>query len=282
MSLINNDLNIFYSGGSGGFYLLHYILLFKQHWCALEFPNALQHIVDHGSRAQHDQLRLSSTTYADCSGPDWPSYAEYNQLYPRLDQPVKSELEKLHTAWGHNVDFIDQGFDTKLKLIFDYQWNIQTTSKWKQGEIWPNNSVTLAESNPPRPYKIFFSCMSPDSDVWPEYPGKKILIYTDIKSQLRLTRSKNAGWFFNENQPTTTTIKKFMRQAFAVNDLKIYNRLQSHVNTADHAVYLQDLVANPESVLGTPVTNRHQQFTRHWKNCHPRELLLKTGLDQTH
>jgi hypothetical protein len=123
--------------------------------------------------------------------------------------------------------------------------------------------------------------MSPDSDVWPEYPGKKILIYTDIKSQLRLTRSKNAGWFFNENHPTTT-IKKFMRQAFAVNDLKIYNRLQSHFNTADHAVYLQDLVANPESVLGIPGTDQHQQFTRHWKNCHPRELLLKTGLDQTH
>lgn len=279
MSLLHNDLNIFYSGGSGGFYLLHYLLLFQQHWCALEYPPTLQHILEHGSQTQKDQLRLSLTAYAACAGSDWPSYAEYNQLYPNITEPAKSELELLHATWANNVDHIDQGFDTKLKLLLGQQWNIPSASVWKQNEIWPANLTTLA-SLAPRPYKIFFTCITPGtSDQFLDFPGKKILIYTDLRSQLLLTRAKNAGWFANGKQLTTTQIKKFMRQTFTANDHKIYNRLQSYYDSADQAIYLQDLVADPETVLGVPITEQHRQFTQHWKNCHPQELLQKTGLN---
>jgi hypothetical protein len=277
MSLINNDLNIFYSGASGGFYLLHYLLLFNQHWCVLEFPTALQHVLEQGSQAQKDQLRLSPGAYADCAGPDWPDFKEYNRLYPNICEPAKSELALLHTKWA-GVDHVDQGFDTKLKLIFDHQWTIKTTSKWKQGEVWPDNPATLREPAPPRPYKIYFTCMGTESDIWPDLPGKKVLIYTDIKTQLRMAKSKNANWFNNNKHQSITQIKKFMRQSFTVNDQKIYHRLQPYFDGADHVICLQDLVANPEAVLGVPVTDRHRQFTQHWKNCHPLELLQKTRL----
>jgi len=218
MSLLHNDLNIFYSGGSGGFYLLHYLLLFRQHWCALEFT--------------------------DASG-----------------QSLK-----------------DQDFDTKLKSIISQQWNIPTTSKWKQNEVWPSNSSTLAESSP-RPYKIFFTCMGPGPDQWPDFPGKRILIYTDIRSQLLLTRAKHAGWWRNSNTLNTAQVKKFMRQAFTANDHKIYHRLQPYFDAADQAIYLQDLVTDPETTLGVAVTEQHKQFTQHWKNCHPQALLQKTRLN---
>jgi hypothetical protein len=280
MGLLNNDLNIFYSGASGGFYLLHYLLLFRQHWCALEYPGALQHILDQGLQTQKDQLRLSATAYADCAGSDWPSYTEYNQLYPDIAEPAKSELETLHTTWSHNVDYIEQGFDTKLKLILDQQWNIPTTSAWKLNETWPANSATLAAVAPPRPYKIFFTCITPSTSTeFLDYPGKKILIYTDLRSQLLLAGAKNAGWFANGKQLSTTQVKNFMRQAFVFRGRQIYHRLQPYVAAADHAICLQDLVADPESVLGVPVSDQHRQFTQHWRNCHSPTLRQKTRLD---
>ena len=278
MSLLNNDLNIFYFGGSGGFYLLHYLLLFKQHWCVFEYPQTLQHIVDHGLQAQKDQLRLSSTDYSQCADPAWPCYDEYNRLYPDIAEPAKSELEILHKQWANNVDHIDQGFDTKLKLIFDQQWSISNVSDWKQGEIWPINSNTLAGLSP-RPYKIYFTCASKETVRWPEYPGKKILIYTDIKSQLRLAGSKKAHWFNSGQQPTITQIKKFIRQSFKANGQRINSKLQPYFDTADYTICLQDLIARPELVLGAAVTDQHRQFTQHWKNCHPASLLEKTGLN---
>lgn len=278
MGLLNHDLNIFYTGASGGFYLLHYLLLFRQHWCALEYPGALQYIAQHGSPAQKHQLRLSSSAYADCAGASWPAYAEYNQLYPDIPEPARSELETLHNAWATNVDYIDQGFDTKLQLMLNQQWNIQSAGAWKQNEVWPCNSTTLAEPAP-RPHKIFFTCITPNtSDQFLDFPGKKILIYTDLRSQLLLARAKNAGWFANGKQLTTTQIKKFMRLAFTANDHKIYHRLQPYFGVADSVIYLQDLIADPETVLGVPATPQHREFTQHWKRCHPVELQHKTGL----
>lgn len=275
--MLNNDLNIFYSGGSGGFYLLHYLLLFKQHWCALGFPPALQHIIAQGSQAQKDQLRLSPKSYADCAGPDWPAYEEYNRSYPAISEPAKSELEALHAEWAANVDYIDQGFDTKLKLVLDHQWNIETTSKWKQQEVFPNNSATLSDPSP-RPHKIFFSCMHIDSDIWPDFPGKKVLLYTDINSQLRLAGAKKANWYNHGKRPSITQVKKFLRQSFTVNDQKVYSRVQEHFAAADYIICLQDLIARPEAVLGHAITDQHRQFTQHWKSCHPAELLQKTRL----
>lgn len=218
MSLLNNDLNIFYSGGSGGFYLLHYLLLFRQHWCALDLPTAAEH---------------------SCT---------------------------------------DQDFDSKLKSIIDHQWSIPTTSKWKQNEVWPDNSVTLAQAAP-RPYKVFLTCMTPYPGSWPDLPGKKVLLYTDINSQIRLAAAKKAIWFRDGKRLSKTQIKKFIQQAFAANNHKIYHRLQPYFDTADYTICLQDLMARPELVLGAAVTDQHRQFTQHWKNCHPVSLLEKTGLN---
>jgi len=277
--MLNNDLNIFYSGGSGGYYFLHYLLLFKQHWCAFEFPPALQHIVDHGSQAQKDQLRILPAVYAECAGPDWPAYEEYNRSYPAISEPAKSELAELHKNWARNVDQVDSGFDTKLNLIINQQWNIKRINDWKQSEIGPDNAITLAEPRPPRPYKVFFSCMGPGSRAWPDLPGKKVLLYTDIESQIRLAGAKNAIWFCDGKRPSITQIKKFIRQSFVANDLKIYNRVEPYFANADYTICLQDLIASPESVLGVPVTDQHRQFTQHWKNCHPMGLLQKTRLN---
>ena len=81
------------------------------------------------------------------------------------------------------------------------QWNIPNVSAWKDNEIWPNNGGTRSTSFDVS--KVFFLCNpipitqkpGPQDNILANYPGKKILLYTDLATQWHLTKTKRAYWF---------------------------------------------------------------------------------------
>jgi len=77
----------------------------------------------------------------------------------------------------------------QLDVIIDRQWNITDHNKWKDNEIWPDNNKTLSMPESP---KLFFYCSLPRS-IWEELSGIKLLIYTDLASQIALCTYKKAG-----------------------------------------------------------------------------------------
>lgn len=83
--------------------------------------------------------------------------------------------------------------DYSLDDIFAKHWDIKSTDKWKDTEVWPNNNTT-AQSNFKE--KVLFFC-SPTQEEWNTRLGKKILIYTDYSTQFKLSKLKNSFMFFN-------------------------------------------------------------------------------------
>ena len=87
--------------------------------------------------------------------------------------------------------------NVSVSTAINQQWNIKNHLKWKQNEYWPDNQKTFALDNS-RP-KIYFYC-NPKPSEYAIYPGRNITLYTDINSQLALTKYKNAYWYYRNTE----------------------------------------------------------------------------------
>ena len=83
------------------------------------------------------------------------------------------------------------GNEQEFDNIFQYQWNILNQTDWKKQEIWPDNKATLASDFP---NKVYFLC-NPTSEDMASFPGRRIMLYTDIETQFTLSNAKKAYWF---------------------------------------------------------------------------------------
>lgn len=194
---LDQDLNVFYLGGSGGFYFLHQILLLNQHWC--QFPGAL----------------------------DPGQFAE--------------DFEK----------------------IFQRQWAITNTCDWKQGESWPENAGTESASVPGR-HKIYLTCN--EIHKWLVLPGHRVLLYTDLQSQIRLSRAKRTQFAHTRMRRLLTDRAQFQGHTVMLDVARA-------AESADTVIYLQDFVRD-SALLGP----RNQQFAQQWLALHPEQLLRKINL----
>ena len=129
-----SDLKLYYSGGSGGFLLLHLLLLSGRYYTAFDV-------------------------------------------------------------------------DDSINSIVDKQWNISDHSRWKTFEIWPNNLATWsADTSLDR---LYFVCNPDHADI-PSIPGKNLILYTDIDSQIELSYYKKSHWFLNDRS-SSLKIAQFKR-----------------------------------------------------------------------
>ena len=286
MSFINNDLNIFYSGGSGGFYLLHYILLFKKHWCnfhhSAEFNLKLLDVVSRQyPESKLNKLRLTEQAYNNCAAADWPDYQHYYHNYPQgIADSVVAELKNLHQQWAYNVSALPGGFDLEFDLIRQHQWNVDVAANWKHNEHFPVNDITAQSNLSDRPHKVFFTCNF--IDEWLKYPGKKVVIYTDIQSQLELSKSKKS-FIYNTfgDEEAEQRSKKMIEFALPYNEHTVFKPVvEQALPAADHVIYLQDLIRNPEQVLNIDITQQHKDFTQQWLGLHSDALLSSIGLSK--
>lgn len=88
-------------------------------------------------------------------------------------------------------------FDINLNLdeIISHQWSIDDAALWKSHETWPQNEKTKTLQTALR--KIYFFCNPTALDVG-KIQGVTVLVYTDLESQLQLSRYKRASYFFHE------------------------------------------------------------------------------------
>jgi len=119
-------------------------------------------------------------------------------------------LHLLLLAGHHKCKFLKKN-DQEFSKIFHHQWNILDQINWKKQEIWPDNNGTLTSnfSN-----KIYFLCNPELADV-ASFPGKRIMVYTDIETQFTLAITKKAHWFWDRS------ISSYQREQFVVLYYKI-------------------------------------------------------------
>jgi hypothetical protein len=216
------DLNLFYIGGHGGFFLLHLLLLSKEYACMF--------FDDH-----HD------------------SY--------------------------------DSWFSNFKENIYKKQW--APSDEWKKNERFPNSELTMASENYNKP-RIVYTCNW--FGEWNLLPGKKVIIYTDIETELRLSWYKKANIFYKHtyNDSVITipqSIKKakyHYRNAEVINGVKYRRGLGSLLEQADIRINLHELINDTENVLfdnfGIRYNEEQKLHRDYWLSLHPKKLLEKTKL----
>lgn len=85
-----------------------------------------------------------------------------------------------------------------LPSILERHWNVTDHNKWKDSEVWPNNATTKLM---PNDQKLFFY-LSPTVELWQSITEPKLLVYTDFRSQLLLSKFKKAWMYYEKNNNT--------------------------------------------------------------------------------
>jgi len=256
--MFDSDLNVFYSGGSGGFYFLHCLLMNKQHFC--RFPTKIKY-------DYHPALRLPESSYNSIKDSSWPNYSYYLR-HGSLDN---IELQNAEMQWAINPEVVPGWFDRVFESVHQHNWNINP-SRWKSTEIWPSNSDTLNSTCDLRPHKVFFTCN--DIESWLQWPGKKVVLYTDIRTQTRLAMYKKAWKYTNPE-------KKYLKTKISLSSAKnylgelVWDKALPALQQADYTVRLQDFV---KSMLDSKSTQTQKDFTNFWLSQHPTDLLRRCNL----
>jgi hypothetical protein len=250
-----------YRGGSGGFMLLHTLLLSTQyHSCDSEDRDL--------SKMINQQWNISTPSL-------WKTYEHWPDNFRTLTST--NNLKKI--LYFCNPD---------KEYFFNYQLDLFETFNKSYNNIkdslWPNITSFNDFKNLPLRLQIEI-CNELDLASIINYVSsskKYIWLYTDIKSQNELAFYKKAYWY----HPTTHRNTK-------ITDLSIFSARWQELQVDQPAVYflehsdilirLQDLVNNPEILIKhqllTDITQDQLDFINHWKNLHPPELLQAIGIN---
>lgn len=267
------DISLYYFGGSGGFLLLHLLMLSDQFYC---------------------------------------SFYKHK-----------------------NVSFTE---------ILKKQWNIKNHHDWKKSEIWPHNAATFSSITDKR--KIYFYCNPTAETIRTD--TLNILLYTDVRSQLILSKYKNAFDFFQFNRrnylrrkirswqkhyndikddswPVCPSLKKFKYLPYHVkqelllhpytkhiltvsttdrelveesiaehisitkdvvmveNNEMIFSEVSDIMQRVDKKYKLQDIVNNislMSDLTHSNTTDEQKKLLNHWKSLHTKELLNSIGIKE--
>lgn len=157
----------------------------------------------------------------------------------------------------------------------------QDRRQWKQREFWPDNVWAKQHLAGPRLYLIcnpFFDKHAAEINTTVANGTLKILLWTDLRSQVRMAWEKQAWWFTTVSRARyqTGTDLQYLRWMLSQGcaDPDVY-RIQA-VYQPEVTVRLQDFLADPGS-LGLGHSRAQQDFILHWMSLQsPRtQQLLK-------
>lgn len=171
-------------------------------------------------------------------------------------------------------------FKVNYDEIRKYLFSERDHNDWKKTELPPDNIMTAKIKNK-NFNRIFFSMNFPEK--WDLYAGKKVLVYTDLKTQVRLSWYKKAFWFIGKNDNYDLFIKE-AKEILSNNKNLYYNPVYELFEKADILIKFQDLL-NEKTLeielnkFGVEITQEHIDFMNHYKSLHTPLLLHKIGVE---
>lgn len=278
MSWLNDDLNLYYKGGSGGFFLFYLILLEDTHYSYFHQADINTGIINKFSfNLNHDfnYKILSQLDYNLLKGSDWPDYDFYSKNFLSLSIDLQDNIQTFEPSIN-----VLEIYSFWKRLQYDYiiqqQYMLDDISTWKLKEYWPDNHITKKMKVPlGQNYKLFFNCN--DDEEWLTYPGKKVVLYTDISAHVKLSWHKNAFWFnpqFSSENKNLGFLKEIYKKFIIYENKKVYDGYQNPLKVADKIIYLQDLITKDLESLGFSGNKRQYEFRKRWIELHANFNLL--------
>jgi len=242
------NAQLVYFGGSGGFFALWHILLGTDYNCVL--TNTYQ-------------------AYEDIKGENWPAISDLPISIFELSNEIQNELTD-NQEWKLIVEQTMENRNNSPRSIdskfYKPQWNVnEDRAKWKETEKWPTNKLTQDSSFS---NKLFFNC-NPKKENIIQDCDKRILLYTDIETQMMLAKSKRA-WLYLLSADNDEILKttKF-------NGCEVLRKVDQFAKITDYQICLQDVVKTQgQALLDIFNENVNQDNIFHnnmWLNLHTDE-----------
>ena len=248
-----------YRGGSGGFLLLHLLLLSDNFFAAFtEQKNFKQIFKDQWAIV--DYLKWKQTEH-------WPSDV--------LTARSNSDLDKIFYFCNPSKN----EFFNDSRLFEDFK---QCYIDIKD-QLWPDINSFVEFNNLPDRIKnevtktLGWSRTNMLSDIC----KKTIWLYTDFDCQNELAFYKKAYFYYM--QPGRNKIQDYEDFTEVWQDELVDKHAVYFLNNSDIQLKLQDLVNSPDILVSHGIVdfiNQNQiDFLTHWKSLHPPELLKKIGIN---
>jgi len=238
-----------YFGGSGGFFALWHILLGTDYSCVLE----------HWDHA-YDTIR----------GVSWPTLQDIPECIDDFPKEIQQDI-----VYVNNQELIKRVIENKTSgpksidsIFYKNHWDIsKDRTKWKFTEKWPQNDLT---QNSSFNNKLFFNC-NPEKEHIIQDCDKRILLYTDIETQVMLAKNKHAwGNIINHSE---LVIKKPKTTKF--NGFEVFHEVDKIAKLTDYQICLQDIVNTQGQALldifGLTINENNVYHNNMWLNLHTGE-----------
>jgi len=258
-----NIFHVGYCGGSGGFLLLHMLLLSNQYFTCFENNKSFEEVFQ-------EQWNINDLT-------KWKT----TEVWPRNFTTVecKTDLDKILYFCNPSVDeffnfeiSLFPGFKQSYCDIKDLAWpGIKSYNDFLNLPSWIQQE---AVDTLPHASEIISYVRAP------QQLKKYIWIYTDFDSQNELAFCKKA-YFYNQS-PDREKITDFTSYIGTWQNTIVDRLSVDFLNKTDIQIKLQDLVNTPEILikhgLVTNINSSQIIFLENWKKLHPSELLKKIGI----
>jgi hypothetical protein len=251
--------HIGYCGGSGGFLLLHLLLLSGQYHTRFCKNISFEKIIK-------EQWSIPN-----------PLFWKNTEIWPNNTATMCDEtnLNKLLYFCNPTPEdfFGDYGFvefNNAYCNIKDATWpEIKSFVEFNNLPIW-----IQAEMLDRSGYKNLVSHVTAAK--------KYVWIYTDINSQNELAFYKKAFFYYQRPTKEKTAEKDLEKFAAPWKETFVHKKAIDFLNKTDIQIKLQHLVNHPEILIDcglvTKINLRQFEFLAHWKHLHCPDLLHKIGI----
>jgi hypothetical protein len=176
------------------------------------------------------------------------------------------DQQPIHTA---------EQFDQQFERIKQQQWHdIPSMDQWKTVEHWPQNNLTQSLRMPDR--ARFFLTVNPSINDTKKYRAIKVLIYTDLATQLELSQLKRA-WIYHPNYNVPVTDDATWQTQYCGDTVSL--EIPQLAQQCTVVCKLQDVVKTQAQILceqlSLPWNDMHKQLVTHWLSLHPESVRQK-------
>ena len=265
------DFNLFYSGGSGGFLLLHLLLLTGQYHVVFKNNVSMQ-------QALQDQWQISN-----------PKFWKKTETWPDNEKTFHSRSDLTKIYYYCNPDaciprddiFYSGRFgeysDHSVGLYTDYASQI-TLAKYKRAFNQTDQTDQVSNQKWIRFRHILIMWREHYDNIrdpsWPECRSFRRINQLPLAIQQELMADPYTQGFLDFEYRS-----EFQAQ-------EVFWGILPFLESADTTIRLQDLVNHTESVLTRAfgikqMNQQHKNLVNHWKSLHPVDMLTTLGIMPT-
>jgi hypothetical protein len=249
-----------YSGGSGGFLLLHLLLLSNEYFAHFAKFQSTDQLVSHQWNI------VSGHTWKNTE--IWPNNAQTGASNTALNKiyfycnPQNCIINFSHINLCLYTDFDSQN---KLAYYKKANWYHWTTQKYQNSKIqamrqaltnWQNDYSSIKGHDWP-------VCKSfKKIKTLPEYIQNEVMEKLNLSSYYNIESNDDLAWYKSD---------------------KVYKPILPYLQNADIQIKLQDLVNSNAEVLISllnlqNINDKQQALLTKWRNLHPPKLLQSIGI----